>query len=71
VLKMETVVVSPRYEVVIPRSVLDKLGIEPGQELQVMEYESRIELFPLQKPGELRGFLRGMNADFAREPDRI
>jgi AbrB family looped-hinge helix DNA binding protein len=68
---METVVVSPRYEVVIPRSVAEKLGIEPGQALQVTQHESRIELFPLRKPGELRGFLRGMNADFKREPDRM
>jgi AbrB family looped-hinge helix DNA binding protein len=68
---METVVVSPRYEVVIPRSMAEKLGIEPGQELQVIEHERRIELIPLRKPGELRGFLRGMNADFEREPDRV
>jgi AbrB family looped-hinge helix DNA binding protein len=68
---MESVVVSADYEVVIPRSVAKKLGLSPGQELQVLQHENRIELLPLRKPGELRGFLRGMASDFEREPDRI
>lgn len=68
---METVVVSPHFTVEIPRAVAEKLGIEPGHELQVIQHDGRIELLPYRKPGELRGFVRGMNGDFEREPDRI
>lgn len=68
---MEKVTVSPKYQVVIPRSVREKLGIRPGQEIQVIPYGNRIELIPLRPARELRGFLRGMNSDFEREPDRL
>ncbi|MBV9109724.1 MAG: AbrB/MazE/SpoVT family DNA-binding domain-containing protein [Gemmatimonadetes bacterium] len=68
---MEKVVVSPKFQVVIPRSVREKLNLRPGQEIQVIPYENRIELIPLRHPRELRGFLAGMNIDFEREPDRL
>lgn len=68
---MEKVVISPKYQVVIPRRVREKLGLRPGQQVQVIPYENRIELIPLRPARELRGFLRGMNADFEREPDRL
>lgn len=68
---METVTVSPKYQVVIPRSVREKLGIRPGQQVQVIPYENRIEFIPLRPARELRGFLRGMSTDLEREPDRL
>ena len=68
---MEKVVISPKYQVVIPRRVCERLGLKPGQQVQVIPYENRIELIPLRPARELRGFLRGMNADFEREPDRL
>jgi AbrB family looped-hinge helix DNA binding protein len=68
---MEKVVISPKYQVVIPRRVREKLGLQPGQQVQVIPYENRIELIPLRPARELRGFLRGMNSDFEREPDRL
>jgi AbrB family looped-hinge helix DNA binding protein len=68
---MEKVVISPKYQVVIPRRVRERLGLKPGQQVQVIPYENRIELIPLRPARELRGFLRGMNADFEREPDRL
>jgi AbrB family looped-hinge helix DNA binding protein len=68
---MKMVVISPDYRIAIPRQVCERLGLRPGQELQVMEYDGRIELLPLRPAAEQRGFLRGMNPDFAREPDRF
>jgi AbrB family looped-hinge helix DNA binding protein len=68
---MEKVTISPKFQVVIPRSVREKLAIRPGQQVQVIPYENRIELIPLRPARELRGFLRGMNSDFEREPDRL
>jgi AbrB family looped-hinge helix DNA binding protein len=68
---MQTVKVSPKYQVVIPRSVRDSLRVKPGQRMQVVEYAGRIELIPERDIRELRGFLRGINTEFEREADRL
>ena len=58
---METVLVSPKFQVVIPRAVREALRIRPGQKVQVLQYEDRIELIPLRPIHEMRGFLRGID----------
>ncbi len=68
---METVTISPKYQVVIPRSVRERLNLHPGQQVQVIPYENRIEFIPLRPARELRGFLRGMPTELDREPDRL
>lgn len=68
---MQTVTVSPKFQVVIPRDIRESLGLRPGQKMQVVEYEGRIELIPDRDITELRGFLKGINTNFEREKDRI
>ena len=68
---METVTVSPKYQVVIPRAIRDSLDIRPGQKIQVIHYENRIELIPLRPIQETRGFLRGIDTSVEQEPDRV
>ena len=68
---MNTVTVSPKFQVVIPRAIRDSLGIRPGQKVQVIRYEDRIELIPLRPIRETRGFLRGIDTTVEREPDRV
>ena len=68
---METVVVSPKFQVVIPRSIRESLSIQPGQKVQVIRYEGRIELIPLKPAREMRGFLKGINTLVKRESDRL
>ena len=68
---MQTVTVSPKFQVVIPKSVRTTLHLRPGQKMQVIEYEGRIELIPEKDITELRGFLKGINTDFVREKDRV
>jgi AbrB family looped-hinge helix DNA binding protein len=69
--KMEVVTVSPKYQVVIPLSVRQSLGIKPGYKIQVILYENRIELIPLQPIKKMRGFLKGIDTTIERETDRI
>ena len=68
---METVKVSPKYQVVIPRAVRELLNIQPGQRVRVIVYDGRIELIPLCPIQEMRGFLKGIDTTIEREPDRV
>jgi len=68
---METVTISPKYQIVIPRMVREALGIKPGQKVKVLQYQNRIEFIPLKKMKEMRGFLKGINTTVEREKDRL
>ena len=63
---MEAVLVSPKFQVVIPRAVREALHIRPGQRVQVIQYEDRIELIPIRPAREMRGFLKGMDTTIER-----
>ena len=68
---MQTVTVSPKFQVVIPKTVRESLQLRPGQKMQVIEYDGRIEFIPEKDIAELRGFLKGINTEFEREEDRV
>ena len=67
---MSTVTVSPKFQVVIPKDVREKIPIEPGQKVQAIAYEGRIELIVLEPLSDMRGFLRGLDTTVEREDDR-
>ena len=68
---MSSSTVSSKYQVVIPLEVRERLGIKPGQRVQVIPYEGRIELVPIGPIEESRGFLKGIDSEIEREPDRL
>jgi len=68
---MDTVVVSTKYQVVIPREIRASLDIKPGTRFQVFRYDNRIELIPVKPMRKMRGFLRGMDTAVEREKDRV
>lgn len=68
---MLSVKVSPKFQVVIPKEIRESLQLIPGQRMQVVQYENRIELIPERDIEELEGFLKGMNTSFKREADRL
>ncbi len=69
---MNTVTVSPKYQIVIPKKTRESLNIRPGQQLHVIVYNGRIELIPVMSIDEAYGFLEGMNTSFEREEeDRV
>ena len=68
---MPVVTVSPKFQVVIPREVREELGIEPGQKIQVIAIENRLEMIPVRSPKSMRGFLKGIDTRVDREPDRV
>ena len=68
---VRSVTVSPKYQVVIPRHVRQAMHLRPGQKMQIVEYEGRIELIPDRDIAELRGFLKGIDTEVEREEDRV
>lgn len=69
---MDAVTVSSKYQVVIPKVVRERVRIRPGEKLQVLSFDDRIEFVRTQPMRKVRGFLRGLNARFVREEnDRI
>ncbi len=68
---METVTVSPKFQVVIPRKVRESLGLRPGQKVQVLLYENRIEFIPVRPMKQMRGFLKGIDTTVERDRDRV
>jgi AbrB family looped-hinge helix DNA binding protein len=68
---MTAVTVSPKYQVVIPKEVRESLEIYPGQKIQVLTYQNRIELIPIKPMKKMRGFLKGINMKVIRDKDRV
>lgn len=69
---MDTVTISPKFQVVIPKSIRERLRLIPGQKVQAIAYDQRIEFIPIRPARELRGILRGLDTSFERdEEDRV
>jgi AbrB family looped-hinge helix DNA binding protein len=68
---MESVRLSSKYQVVIPRRVRESLDLRPGQKVHVLPYENRIELIPVRPVAKMRGFLKGIDTTVERDADRL
>jgi len=66
---MDAVTVSPKYQIVIPRSVRERMNIHPGERMQVISFDDRIELIPVRPMRSMRGFLKGLDPRFEREEE--
>lgn len=68
---LAAVTVSRRYQVVIPRDVRESVGIRPGQRVEIFPYAGHIVIVPVPDVRAMRGFMRGIDTDVPREPDRV
>lgn len=68
---METVTLSPKFQVVIPASVREALRLTPGEKLRVFRYGDRVEFVPVRPIKQMRGFLRGSDTNVERGDDRL
>lgn len=63
--------ISPKYQVVIPRELRETMHLVPGEKVEFLQYENRIEMIPVRDIKKMRGFLKGMNTTVKREKDRV
>ncbi len=68
---MRAVIVSPKFQVVIPKEVRESMGIVSGQKIQILTYRNRIEMIPVKPMKKMKGFLKGIDTEVKRDKDRI
>lgn len=68
---METVTLSSKFQIVIPKEIRENLELKPGEKFRVISYGGRVELLRVRPINEMRGLLRGMDTTIEREEDRL
>jgi AbrB family looped-hinge helix DNA binding protein len=67
---MRSVKISPKYQIVIPREVRESMNLRPGEEMQVFEFEGRIEVVPVRPIRQMRGRFKGIDTRVERDEER-
>ena len=63
---METVTISPKFQVVIPQKIREGMGLRSGEKAKVFSFKNRIEIIPMREVRKLRGYLKGMDTTLVR-----
>jgi AbrB family looped-hinge helix DNA binding protein len=69
-----TVVVSPKFQVVIPKEIRNQTDIRPGNKLHILLLDGQIRLVPLKTAKQLKGSLKGLpikQSDIREKKDPI
>ena len=70
-IRMETVTISPKFQIVIPQRIRESMGLRSGEKAHVLAFRNRIEVFPIRDVRALRGYLKGIDTSVVREGDRV
>lgn len=68
---MNTVIVSSKYQIVIPKEIRDSIGLLAGTPLEIISYGRRIELVPIRPMKSLKGIFKGIDTKIERDEDRL
>ena len=69
---MDAVTVSPKYQVVIPLKVRERMRVKPGQKMNVIAYDNMVVFIPVRPIKQARGSLKGIDIQIERdEADRV
>ncbi len=66
---METVTVSPKYQVVIPRAAREHLGLKPGQKVVFIPLGNTLRLVVVPPIEQAQGMFPGIETDVRREEE--
>lgn len=65
------VVISPKFQVVIPKEIREALHLQPGERLHIFRYQNRLEFVPVKDIKKMRGSLKGIETTIERDKDRL
>lgn len=68
---MTSVTISEKYQIVIPKSARQALHLKPGEKIEVLVYDGRLEFIPVRDLKTARGFLKGIDTKVPRDKDRV
>ena len=54
---MNTITLSPKFQISIPKKIRESLNLKAGDKFQIVAYDQRIELIPIEEISALKGFL--------------
>ncbi len=69
---MNTVTISSKYQVVIPREIRSHFDLKPGQKLLFLPYKNTLRVVIIPSLEDAQGFVEGIDTDVERErEDRV
>ncbi|GHV52199.1 hypothetical protein FACS1894216_07910 [Synergistales bacterium] len=68
---IETVKLSPEFQIVIPEKARELIGLQSGEMLKMITYNGRIELIPIKPMKSFRGLAKGIDTYVERGEDRV
>ena len=69
---MPIAVISPKFQIVIPKEIRERLDLKPGQHVAFVERNGLVTMVPQRPLSELRGILKGADTSGYRdETDRF
>lgn len=68
---MSTVIVSSKYQVVIPREIRESLKLRPGQKIAMFTIGGHVRMVPVLSMKSMKGMLKGMSTVLEKDEDRL
>jgi len=65
------VTISSKFQVVIPREIRKTFKIHPGEKMEIIPHENRLEFIKVKSIKDMRGFLQGIDTTIERDGDRV
>ena len=66
---MTRVTLSSKYQIVIPDDVRRELGLQPGQEFDVLAVDGRLYVVPARTMSDIIGLYPGIDTSSARDDE--
>ena len=66
---MDTVTISSKYQVVIPRSIREQFNLKPGQKIVFIPYNNTLRVVIVPPIEEAQGIFEGIDTDPRREKE--
>lgn len=66
---MNTVTISSKYQVVIPRPIREQFNLKPGQKIMFIPYENTLRVVIVPSIKDAHGIFPGIDTDSGREKE--